>query len=59
MVKFWVKAQENQNHTRPKLKNTNYRGFAGGTVVESACRCRGHGFEPWSVWEDSHMPRSN
>ena len=23
-------------------------GFPGGAVVESACQCRGHGFEPWS-----------
>ena len=28
---------------------------------ESACRCRGHGFKPWSgTWSGrSHMPRSN
>ena len=29
------------------LKKTT-RGFPGGAVVESACQCRGHGFEPWS-----------
>ena len=23
-------------------------GFPGGAVVESACQCGGHGFEPWS-----------
>ena len=23
-------------------------GFPGGAVVEFACQCRGHGFEPWS-----------
>ena len=22
--------------------------FPGGAVVESACQCRGHGFDPWS-----------
>ena len=24
------------------------QGFPGGAVVENACQCRGHGFEPWS-----------
>ena len=30
------------------IKKLWYRGFPGGAVVESACQCRGHGFEPWS-----------
>ena len=25
-----------------------FRGFPGGSGWESACRCKGHGFEPWS-----------
>ena len=30
-----------------RVKTDNV-GFPGGAVVESACRCRGHGFESWS-----------
>ena len=31
------------------LKMQSLGGFPGGAVVkESACQCRGHGFEPWS-----------
>ena len=31
------------------LKKDWTRGFPGGAVVqESACQCRGHGFDPWS-----------
>ena len=30
------------------VKCDSFQDFAGGAVGESACQCKGHGFEPWS-----------
>ncbi|KAJ8780365.1 hypothetical protein J1605_011629 [Eschrichtius robustus] len=34
--------------TAEAAEETAGRDFPGGSGWESACQCRGHGFEPWS-----------
>ena len=48
-VSLWLGQQmQGRDHIRDCGKNEHGRGFPGGSGVESACRCRRHGFHPWS-----------